>query len=310
MRCSGIARRPRLPTVAVLLCGAALALPLAACGGTSTVASTVSYDNTPGHILVQLFPTPGFIFPAVNAVPAWTLYGDGTVVYTPQEGPPGAPGQLLTAHLAPDAVEHILDVVVKQYAFFSSARTLYGRLAPDAGRTLLTVDAAGQHKQVSLGSGPGPSPDQQANNIFAIQQFLSSYQPASPASYNAPGVALLVYSKHAPLASDQSVAPWPYPDISLEQAYTLSCAYLHAQNPCPTPPSGQPEARAVYGAHAPAILSLIGERGRAVSQAGEVYQVLAFPLLPDALHPAAGTTAGVLVNGGDRLPLSPPPASA
>src|SRR5437764_1630146 len=153
--------------------------------------SPISYNTGAGHILVQLFRSPGFIFPPINGVPDWTLYGDGTLIMKSNTGT-GPGSQLLVAHLSTSEVQHILDVVVNQNAFFASTQSSYGRVMADTGSLLLTVDANGHHKEVRLFAEPTSSEDEQTQHVFAIRHFLLSYSPASPQPYVPSGVVLLV----------------------------------------------------------------------------------------------------------------------
>ena len=142
-----------------LLGSALLALVACSASGTGQRGGSPTPTFAPGkaaHILVQLFHAPGFIYPSINGVPEWTLYGDGTLLF--QGGSNSSPGSgLLEAHLSNSQVNQILDVVVNQHHFFTGTRSLYGRTIPDSGITLLNVTAHDQHRVVALGNEPGPN---------------------------------------------------------------------------------------------------------------------------------------------------------
>jgi hypothetical protein len=309
------ARRRALPRAPLTL--VTLSLMLVGCGASVPQHGPVAYSHGSGHILVQLFHGPGFIYPPITLVPAWTLYGDGTLLYQAPAQPPDAtnPTGLLAAHLTPSEVDHILDVVVNQDTFFASARPAYGQYNPDIGATFLTVDAAGKHKQVRLGQGPGPSPDSETAHVFAIASFLSEYHPAQTAPYVAPGLALLVYRQAATSApAGQAVRPWPYAAISLAQAAAAACAFLPPhQDACPGATGGQTGLTAVYGPEAMDILRFLVSGPDVFEQSGSAYAVRAVPLLPDALHPDADTAPGALIvtpEGMQRVSLIPPPSAS
>jgi hypothetical protein len=220
------------------------------------------------------------------------------------------PTGLLSAQLMPADVDRILQVVVNQNAFFGSTRDRYGTFLVDAGSTVLTVDTSTMRKQVTFGQSPGSSPDQQTTNVFAIARYLRAYRPPRPVPYAASGVALLAFPP-MPGSSDEGERAWPYDDIQLADAAKLACGLLPAGYPCSRSPDGRSGLTGLYGARAIDLLRLIGVSGRGrFEQVTHDFIVLAFPLLPDALHPDVGAGAGVLIDtpaGMQLTPLLPPP---
>lgn len=301
-----------LTTMAALL--ATLALALGACGvsaatgGTDTAAGgsggAVSYDAAPGHIVAQLFPQPGFVFPPYNGVPEWTLYGDGTLVYTTGGGPGLAPGsQTLTqAKLTPAQIEQILGVVVTQHHVFAATKGLYGRMMPDVGTTLLIVNANGQHAQVNLSGSEGQNPDAQTQDVFAIEHYLLSYKPANPQPYVAPGVAVLALPAASGATDGPAPVAWPYADVDLSQAQSRECPFVNAGSGCSARMNGAPGVLAINGQRGQSLLSQYG-RGAVVAQNGQTYRLLLWPLLPDAMQTSGGATPAVRVaTGGSVTP--------
>jgi hypothetical protein len=277
----------------------------AACGGSG---GSPTYDAGAGQVVAQVFPRPGFVAVGVNAVPTWTLYGDGTVIY--RGGPIGASSsQLMTGRLTQSEVNRLLDEVVNQDHFFASTKPSYGQFMPDAGSILLTVNADGQSKSVSLLGQRGPGADQQTQNVFAVETALLAEHPAIATAYVAPGAALLVTARRS--ASDiatDGLAPvqWPYGDIDLAQAYSVSCAVSQQSAGCPSSGSSA-KFFGVYGSRAHDVLTLVNGSTIQAQQGQYVYSVLAFPLLPDALVQQNGQARGVLVNGTQRVVLQPAP---
>jgi hypothetical protein len=272
-------------------------------GGSGT--PTPTYGTGAGHILIQLYNTPGFIYPPVVGIPEWTLYGDGTLLARTLPGQTAAtPSGLLVAHLSADQVAHILDVVVNQYTFFASTREAYGRPVPDVGATRFTVNTGGQSKTISLLPQSDPLPDQQTTNVFAAAKFLRGYEPASAAPYAPAGVGLLVI-KSAVGGTVPAARAWPFSDVSLATAYAYNCSYLHAGTLCPAVPGGSPGLTAVYGVRSADILSFLASGNNAVTQSGDTYRILALPLLPDSLHPDTGAPGlRVMLSLGEQwLPL-------
>lgn len=274
------------------LVGAAI---LAGCGVEASAGGSgqpVAYDAHPGSILVQLFPSPGFIYPSVNGVPTWTLYGDGTLVFV--SGASDSP-KLSEARLTLDQVQHILDVVVNQNAFFASDKPSYGHIIPDTGATLLTVNANGQSKTVEVYGGPGtPSypgshTDTQTQHIFAIEGFLQSYHPATAQPYVPEGVAVAVYPS-ANTGQSSLVRPWPNPTVDLAQVAVAECPFLQPGNHCPAIVNSQAGILPIYGPSGTSLLSQLGAASH-VMQNGATYLVVVWPLMPDVPPPNAHPTS-------------------
>ncbi|HUY75602.1 MAG TPA: hypothetical protein VMV29_02450 [Ktedonobacterales bacterium] len=287
-------KRPFGQAIIVALGLAALAA-LAACsnGGVVVVgcnggAACVRRDTAAGQIVIQLFDAPGFIYPSVNGVPEWTLYGDGTLIF--QHATPTASGQptLVSAQLTSAQVTHILDVVVNQRHFFASNQPSYGRRIPDAGLTLLYVSANGQQKLVSV-AGVASGADAQTQNVFAIVQYLRGYAPAGAQPYTPTGVALLAIARGQATGGE---AVWPSGDIALATVASRACSLIGV-SACIAKAS-QSGVSAVTGAAGADLLRLADGRGF-FAQDGESYFVTVWPLMPDALHPQPGQSAAVRV---------------
>jgi hypothetical protein len=266
-------------------------LLLAACdSGSNNASGTPTPNPLAGQILVQLFPTAGFIAPRIEGVPTWTLYGDGTLLFQST----GETLTLMQAHLSRAEAQHILDVVTNQYQFFASTQTLYGQVNPDLSPTLLSVHANGQQKTVGIGQREGDQPDQQTRNIFAIQEFLLQQEPASATPYDSPAIALLVLPDTQP-----GDVAWPFDDISLAQIADQECPLVTPASQCASP-SQKPSIKMISGSRAKAILGGSGFT-QFMTQNGKTYRIIPWPLLPDALHPAPGTAAMITVTVGSQL---------
>jgi hypothetical protein len=279
---------------------------LAGCGlsGTSsaptgaTAGSAISFDKQQGHILIQLFRVPGFVYPPINGVPDWTLYGDGTLIF---KAGTSNNSSLQQARLSANEIQHILDVVVRENTFFASSQAFYGHIVPDTGSLLLTVNANGQHKTVNLFMEPDSNADEQTQHVFAIKNFLLNYHPASVQAYSPPGVALLVIPRQA-----GNAPAWPYNDIQLAQIATQECPYLPLGGRGPCANNGPTGLYPVYGQRGLELLQRWppGSSG-SVSQNGQTYQVIIWPLMPDVLSSQGNSPAGVHVVGtnGGTWPL-------
>jgi hypothetical protein len=291
-----LGRHPQmLLTVIVLLAlslvGCAAFEPKGATTGSTPGAITPSVHEI-GHVIVQLFSSPGFIYPPINGIPDWTLYSSGTLIYKSATG-----NELLQAQLSPAEVQQILDVIVNQIAFFSSTRNFYGRMIPDTGSLLLRVSANGQYKEVRLFVEPTSSPDQQTQHVFAIKHFLLNYHPATTQPYTPSGVALLVIPQQR---YSHKSSTWPYNDISLGQVAAQECLYLRfGPNSACSPLTGSKSGLfPVYGKRGQELLQQWQSGSYTfVSQNNLSYQIFVWALLPDVLSPQAGGSQGVLVQG-------------
>ncbi len=288
-------RHPQLFLTSIVLliwlligCGASQAK------GTTTGApmeTPVSFDRQANHVIIQLFHSPGFIYPPINGIPDWTLYGNGTLLLK------SATGELVQAQLSSAEVQHILDVVVHQNAFFASTQTFYGRMIPDTGSFLLSVNANGQYKEIRLFGEPASSSDQQTQHVFTIEHFLRDYHPTTTQPYIPPGVVLLALAQQEGSANAPS---WPYDNIALAQVAVQECPFLQFGNtePCGTNTGSKSGLFPSYGKQGLQLWQQWqSDSYRLVSQNGKNYQIIVWPLLPDALSPRADGSQGVRVEG-------------
>jgi hypothetical protein len=288
-------KRSQLLSIIVL----ALTLTLMGCylqkaNNTSAVeaaATRISPHQETGHIIVQLFQVPGFIYPSINGVPEWTLYDDGLLIFKPESSL-----DLVQAHLSPASVQSILDVIVHQNAFFASTKDAYGRPIPDAGSLLLSVTSNGQYKQVTLYGKPTTALDEQTRHVFAIRDFLLNYHPATTLPYTPPGIALLVIPQEG---QSTGVPTWPYKDISLAQTSALECPFLPSGSiNCSSDSRNKAGILPIFGQHGLALLQRAHNNSYArVKEQGKTYRLIIWPLLPDALYPHKNGTFGIAVQG-------------
>lgn len=290
-----------------LLLPALLLLAWSGCGSSaggqiSSNNPPIAYVNKPGIILIQLFNVPGFIYPSINAVPTWTLYGDGTLLIRSSAG-----DQLQQTQLSTEEVQQLLEVVVRRDSFFSSTQPSYGKPIPDAGSTLLTVNIQNQHKTVTLLGAPaaGQPVNSETQHVFAIENYLLHYQPKQVQSYVPAGIALLV----RPLTSHNKLPSWPYNDISLAKVAAQECSYLPHQTPCTKQTSGM---FPVYGKRGLDMLTRWPDSRPVLLEQNNVnYTIVVWPLLPDALVAQPDGSRGILMTGNDagRKPLVSGPGS-
>jgi hypothetical protein len=136
----------------------------------------ISYTSTSGHILVQLAELPELAQAETHPEQEWVLYGDGTLVFRIDPG-----DDLWRARLSPGAIQSLLNVIINQNQFFATSEQRYGTIIHrgDESELLLTVDANGQQKEVTLASQPTAKDtiDIQTTHVFAIERFLLAYHP-------------------------------------------------------------------------------------------------------------------------------------
>jgi hypothetical protein len=230
------------------------------------------------HPIVQLFQVPGFIYPSINGVPEWTLYANGLLIFKAGNG-----SELIQAHLSPNNVRSLMNVIVHQNNFFASTRTSYGRPIPDVGSLLLSVDVNGQHKQIRLYGEPTTATDEQTRHVFAIKNFLFNYRPASTQPYIPPGIALIALPQDG---NSSGVPTWPYKDISLARIAAQECPFLSTgSNNCPSITGNKAGIVAILGQPSRALLQQTQNTFYTpVKEQGKIYRLLIWPLLPDALY--------------------------
>ena len=257
----------------------------------NTSAAATHISSNQDRIIVQLFQVPGFIYPSINGVPEWTLYEDGLLIFKPESGL-----DLVQAHLSPDEVRSILNVIVRQNAFFASTKDAYGRLIPDAGSLLLSVNSNGQSKQVTLYGKPDPIVDEQTRHIFAIRDFLLNYHPVGTRPYTPSGVALLVIPQQG---ASTNVPVWPYKDISLARTAVLECPFLPSGSiNCSSDSRNKAGVLPVFGQRGLVLLQRTHNGSYAfVKEQGKTYRLIVWPLLPDAFYPHKNGTFGIAVQG-------------
>lgn len=151
-------------------------------GQRAPMQKAISYSRAPSQVIVQLATLTDQAETDAHAVPRWTLYGDGTLIFRadPDEN-------LWRAHLSPREIQHVLDVIINQNKFFDTTAHSYGGItsARADDNLLLTVDANGQRKAIVLVNDPvkGMAIDSQTAHVFAIERLLQQYQPAHPTLY-------------------------------------------------------------------------------------------------------------------------------
>ena len=145
-------------------------------------------------------------------------------------------------------------------------------------------------------SKPTGTQDSETNHVFAIQDFLLSYHPTNAQNYAPTGVALLVMAQ--PKGTKTPTA-WPYNDISLAQVVDHECTLLRfGTNSSCTSTTAQAGLVPLYGQRGLTLFTQTRTSTYTVfSQQGKFYQIIVWPLLPDALLPQTNGAHSVAVQG-------------
>ena len=228
---------------------AALALVLSACSGAaasgapsgspgpsaapsnppSAVPSTVGaieHKTGPTDVILRYDQGGGFVMPAYTAAqaPAFTLYGDGTLIFRPVKADPlPAVGSVSpfapfrTAKMSEDQIQTLLDYALNEGGLGAARAEYMNMTVSDASTAVFTVNAGGLAKTVSvyaLGLDSPEVPDLQIRKVLATlrDRLLDIDQGGT--------VKTDVYAPdryRAILLEGQAGAPdqkaWPWPDV-------------------------------------------------------------------------------------------------
>jgi hypothetical protein len=170
----------------------------------------------------------GFIMPAFTAaaVPHFTLYGDGTVIFRnpmleapPAEGSVFKMNPLRTAQLSEEQIQELLRLALGEGGLGAARPEYRNDMVADAGTTIFTIEAGGLKKTVSVYAlgleveGMADGPARAAFKKFAdrLADFDQGGTIATdvyqPEAYR--GVLFEAAGVEAP-----DVRGWPWPDIT------------------------------------------------------------------------------------------------
>ena len=240
--------QPRRSAPPLLL--SALAILIAACsaaGGASPAPATPGTSAAPSvapattsdpdviehktgatDIVLRYEEGGGFIMPAFTAaaVPHFTLYGDGTVIFrNPMAEPPPAEGSvfkmnpLRTVRLSEDQIQELLLIALGEGGLAVARENYSNDMIADAGTAIFTIEAGGIKKTVSvyaLGLEMEGVPDAPARAAFKkLADRLSDFDQGGtiatdeyrPEAYR--GVLF-----EAPGIEAADIRDWPWPDIN------------------------------------------------------------------------------------------------
>lgn len=190
----------------LLLLGAFLP---AACG-----AVPISYPTGAGDTVVRLSATgggmlPGRLYYLEGQFPPFTLFGDGTLIYTTEGG-------FYQAHLDDAAIRRLLDLAVNDARFFDLP-DFVGPTCCDMPGSGLTITANGQTRTVSMSildeNTPNDSPERRLQRVLAA---INALRTGKDAGYTPAGATL--HAEVAPGDPAPGAPAWPLAQVALAAA--------------------------------------------------------------------------------------------
>lgn len=232
-----------MPNVRPLLVIATMLLVVAACSGSAgaSPAPTTAPSGAPAspeqeglthptgadEIVLRMEEGGGFVPAEFNAtnVPAFTLYGDGTVVFrdanwmpAPVEG--GGPTiypPLRTAKLTEEQIQSLLEFAITEGGLAVARERYDNPMIADAGTTTFTINAGGVEKTVEayalgLDAEPGPDSNVKASLVKLAERLRDFDQGGSLPSreYEPPAFRGALWEVGP---GGGNAKPWPWADL-------------------------------------------------------------------------------------------------
>jgi hypothetical protein len=207
--------------------GAPSAAPSAAPSGTPD-ANTIEHKTGATDILLRYEEGGGFIMPAFSAaaVPHFTLYGDGTVIFRnpmleapPAEGSVFKMNPLRTAKLSEQQIQDLLFLALTEGGLGAARAQYTNDMVADAGTAIFTIEAGSLKKTVSvyaLGLEQEGMVDGPARAAFKkLADRLTDFdQGGSIATdvYEPEAYRAILFEAQGIEAPD--VRDWPWPDLT------------------------------------------------------------------------------------------------
>jgi hypothetical protein len=166
----------------------------------------------------------GFLMPAYTAAqaPAFTLYGDGTLIFRPVKADPlPAVGSVSpfdsfrTARMSEDQIQTLLDYVLNEGGLGAARAEYMDMMVSDASTAIFTVNAGGLAKTVSvyaLGHDSPEVPDLQIRKVLAtLRDRLLDIDHGGTVKTDVylPERYRAILLEGEPGAPDQKAWPWP-----------------------------------------------------------------------------------------------------
>ena len=229
------------PAIAILIvaCTAPGGASSPPSGGPSGAPPSVAPTGTPAadaiehktgatDIVLRYEEGGGFIMPAFTAaaVPHFTLYGDGTVIFrNPMLEPPPAEGSvfkmnpLRTAKLSEEQIQDLLKLALIEGGLGAARPEYHNDMVADAGTAIFTIEAGGLKKTVSvyaLGLEQEGMIDGPARAAFKkLADRLTDFDQGGSIEtdiYQPPAYRGVLFE--APGIEAADIRNWPWPDLT------------------------------------------------------------------------------------------------
>ena len=190
---------------------------------TSTVGA-IEHKTGPTDVILRFDEGGGFVMPAYTAAqaPAFTLYGDGTLIFRPVKVDPVPPvGSVTpfhpfrTAKMSEDQMQTLLDHTLNEGGLGAARAEYMDMQVSDASTAVFTVNAGGLAKTVSvyaLGLDSPEVPDLQIRKALAtLRDRLLDIDQGGRVKTDlyAPKRYRAILLEGQPGAPDQKAWPWP-----------------------------------------------------------------------------------------------------
>jgi hypothetical protein len=273
-----------LPTSLLLV---AAFCPTSGAAATRTQQAQIAHPTAPATVVLRVSSSGGFVAPQTNlrALPAFTLYGDGTVIVPgaiPQLFPGPAISPLVKSKLSERQVQALL-VRARQAGLLARGAIGYGGMGAvgisDAPTTTVILNAAGRHvvrQAYALGAGAagGRLSTKQLQARQALARFVASLPPGlSGARYAPHAIAVYVAPFRGQAQRGAKRIVWPLASNLAAAGKAVSSGLGY-------------RCVAVTGSEAKTLLATLrtaNEQSQWVARAHatRAYEVVARPLLPD-----------------------------
>jgi hypothetical protein len=194
--------------------------PSGAPSGSPVPIGKVDHPTDPNAVVLRVDHAGGFINPDVLLLgaPPFTLYGDNSVVFRPTTDPTGTGlPPFKRAQLSVDQVDALLTNALVRDHLKDAEEAYPGN--PDAGSTILSIDAGGVKKQVTFSaSGPGTIPTTDvlkglsnlANTLTDFESQVKAGKVLSVETYQPP-----MYRAILRQGTSEKPTVWPWTDLAI-----------------------------------------------------------------------------------------------
>jgi hypothetical protein len=199
--------------------------PSAAPRSTPSTVGAIEHKTGPTDVILRFDEGGGgFMMPAWTAAqaPAFTLYGDGTLIFRPVKGDPlPAVGSTMpfhpfrTAKMSEDQIQTLLDHALNEGGLGAARAEYTDMMVSDASTAVFTVNAGGLAKTVSvyaLGFEAPEVPDLAIRQVLAsLRDHLLDIDQGGKVKTDvyAPDRYRAILLEGQPGAPDQKAWPWP-----------------------------------------------------------------------------------------------------